>query len=164
MADHGRQQRFEQAQELLAATIQSCDRLLTALLDERSAVQSNDVTALNGAVSRKKIHLADLEGHEQHRVALLSACKYKSDLDSMQQFVRSNDDSRATLQTLWSTTLKRLGECRDANNTNGAVIAAQRKLHTDAISILRQQEQDPETYGPGGKTETTGQYRALAEV
>lgn len=164
MTDSGRQQRFDRTKELLSATLHSCDRLLNALLDESAAVQANDISALNGAVSRKKIHLADLERHEQKRVALLNACKHKSDLESMQQFINNNDSQQATLQDLWSTTLTRLAACRETNNANGAIIAAQRRLHGDALSVLRQQEDPPETYGPGGKTETTGQYRALAEV
>ncbi|MFK8053613.1 MAG: flagella synthesis protein FlgN [Woeseiaceae bacterium] len=164
MSESARQQRFERTETLLSETLHSCDRLLNALLDERAAVQDNDLAALNGAVSRKKIHLADLERHEQKRVALLSACKHKSDLDSMQRFVADNDNRNAVLQDLWSSTLKRLAECREANNANGAIIAAQRRLHGDALAVLRNQDEPPETYGPGGKTETTGQYRALAEV
>lgn len=163
-AEISRKERFERCQQLLKATVQSCDRLLNALLDERAAVKANDLIALNDAVSRKKIHLADMEQHENRRVALLKACDYRQDLDAMQRFISSNDDSGAVLQLLWSKTLSHLAECRKANNTNGAVIAAQRQMHGDAIKVLRRQDEDLETYGPGGKTESTGQYRALAEV
>ncbi|MEN7342605.1 MAG: flagellar protein FlgN [Pseudomonadota bacterium] len=158
------QQRFEQCDKLLSATLHSCDLLLKALHDERAAVKSRDPSALNDAVSRKKIHLAELEKHEKQRIALLEACNMPSDLESMKRFVVKNDNNEASLTRVWNATLKRLAECRDANNTNGTIIASQRQMHSDAIDAIRQQEQDPETYGPGGKTETTGQYRALAEV
>ena len=162
-ADAARQ-RYLRARALLEATAHSCERLLDAMRDERVALQNADTAAVNGAVSRKKIHLADLESHEAERKALLSACGSAVSLDAMQAFIRDNDDPRKTLATLWGQTLDLLAQCRAANNTNGAIIAAQRRQHNEALKVIRQQEAEPETYGPQGQTETTGQYRALAEV
>ena len=163
MTDAARQQRFQRTHALLTATVRSCERLLNALLDERGALQANDISALNGAISRKKIHLADLESHEKQRRALLAACRHKDDLAAMQRFIDDND-SRKQLNDLWSRTLQLLGKCREANTTNGVIIAAQRRQRSEAMSIIRQEEAEPDTYGPAGKTETTGQYRALAQV
>lgn len=156
-------QRFEQTHALLSDTVKSCERLYNALQDERSALASDDARALDSAVGRKKVHLAELEKLEQRRRALLAACKRKEDLQSMQQFVVENDRNRA-LQALWSRTLELLAACRKANQTNGAVIASQRRNTSEALGVLRNEPQEPETYGATGKTETTGQYRALAEV
>lgn len=156
-------QRFEQTRTLLRDTVKSCERLYNALQDERVALAGDDAAALDGAVGRKKIYLADLEKLEQRRRALLSACKRSEDLKSMQRFVVENDRNRE-LQALWSRTLELLAACRKANQTNGAVIASQRRNTGEAIGVLRNETQEPETYGATGKTETTGQYRALAEV
>lgn len=156
-------QRFEQTHALLSDTVKSCERLFNALQDERGALASDNASALDSAVGRKKIHLAELEKLEQRRRALLAACKQKEDLQSMQRFVVENDRNRA-LQALWSRTLELLAACRKANQTNGAVIASQRRNTTEALGVLRNEPQEPETYGASGKTETTGQYRALAEV
>ncbi len=163
MNDDARQQRFQRTHALLTATVRSCERLLTALLDARGALTSNDIAALNGAVSRKKIHLADLESHEKQRKSLLAACRHKDDLVSMQRFIDDNDSGKQ-LTELWARTIELLGKCRNANRTNGAIIAAQQRQRGEAMAVIRQEQPEPETYGPAGKTETTGQYRALAEV
>ena len=156
-------QRFEQTHALLSDTVKSCERLYNALQDERVALAGDDAGALDSAVGRKKVHLAALEKLEQRRRALLAACRYKEDLQSMQRFVLDNDRNRE-LQALWSRTLELLAACRKANQTNGAVINSQRRNTGEALSVLRNEPQEPETYGATGKTETTGQYRALAEV
>lgn len=156
-------QRFEQTRLLLGDTVKSCERLHNALQDERVALASNDAGALERAVGRKKIYLAELEKLEQRRRALLAACRCKEDLNTMQRFVVENDRNRE-LQALWSRTLELLAACRKANQTNGAAIAAQRRNTGEALGVLRDAPPEPETYGASGKTETTGQYRALAEV
>lgn len=163
MTDAARRQRFERTHALLTATVRSCERLLNALLDERGALQANDVPALNGAISRKKIHLADLEAHEKQRRSLLAACRHKDDLAAMQRFIDDNDNRRQ-LSELWARTLELLGKCREANTTNGVIIGAQRRQRSEALRVIRQEEVEPDTYGSSGKTETTGQYRALAQV
>ena len=157
------QQRRTQLQEILTQTQRSCERLRNALSDERDALRSNDTVQLDAAVGRKKLHLADLEKLEQRRRALLAACKLKDDLPAMQRFVTSSD-ADGSLTKLWQATMEMVAECRDTNNTNGAIIAAQRQHNSKTLGVLRDQPEAPETYGPEGKTETTGQYRALAEV
>lgn len=157
------QQRRTQLQHILAETQQSCERLRNALSDERDALGSNDTELLEAVVGRKKLHLADLEKLEHRRRALLAACNLKDDLPAMQRFVASHDTD-GSLVALWRKTMDLVGECRDTNNTNGAIIAAQRQHREKALRLLSQQPEDPETYGPEGKKETTGQFRALAEV
>lgn len=157
------QQRSAQLREILTQTQRSCERLGNALNDERNALRENDTSLLDAVLGRKKQHLSDLEKLEQRRVALLAACKMKNDLPAMQRFVASND-SDGSLAALWQKTMTLVAQCRDTNNTNGAIIAAQQQHRAKALRILNQQPEEPETYGPEGKTETTGQFRALAEV
>lgn len=156
-------QRSTQLHDLLDASCRSCDRLLNALNDERNALQADHPEQLSVAVARKKSHLADLETLERQRRALLAACKLKDDLPSMQQFIATNDGD-GSLTALWERTMELVRQCREMNRTNGVIIAAQRTAQAEAMSVLRAQPVEPETYSPEGKTETTGQYRALAEV
>ncbi|MEM9171308.1 MAG: flagellar protein FlgN [Pseudomonadota bacterium] len=156
-------QHSRKLQDILVASGKSCDRLLNALNDERNALKADDTSQLSAAVARKKSHLADLESLETQRRALLAACKYKDDMAAMERFIHQHDSS-GDLMTLWQQTMELVRQCRESNRTNGIIIAAQQRQQAEALNVLREQDADTETYGPQGKTETTGQYRAIAEV
>ncbi|MEO0364389.1 MAG: flagellar protein FlgN [Pseudomonadota bacterium] len=158
-------QRFERTRTLLGETQKFAERLLNALHDERNALRDTDSNALAACAGRKKVHLAALErlGHE--RKAMLAASQTADTVQGMNAYIQSLD-STGTLEAAWSKVIALLSECREANNANGIIITAQNRQNQEALRVMRgdQGEAELETYSPDGKTETTGQYRALAEV
>ena len=163
MTMDARPQRFEHTRTLLVDTQRAAERLINALYDERTALRHDDTSSLTGAVGRKKVHLATLEKLDHQRRGLLASCRYSDDLDGMARFIADHDEGGA-LEMHWSKTLALLAEGREANTANGAIIATQQRQRAEAMRVLRGMPEEPETYGPEGKTETSGQYRALAEV
>ncbi|MEM6817640.1 MAG: flagellar protein FlgN [Pseudomonadota bacterium] len=157
--------RFERTQTLLSETQRAAERLLNALYDERNALRDDDSDALSSCVSRKKMHLDALEKLGHARQAMLAADDFDDTMQGMTTFVRRNDRD-GVLESLWSRVIALLSECREANNGNGIIIASQQKQKQEALRVMRGQDgpSDTETYNPDGKAETTGQYRALAEV
>ncbi|MEL7310333.1 MAG: flagellar protein FlgN [Pseudomonadota bacterium] len=158
-------QRYERTQELLSETQKFAERLLNALYDERNALRDADSNALAACAGRKKVHLAALErlGHE--RKAMLASNQTADTVQGMNAYIKTLDRGGA-LETTWSKVIALLSECREANKANGIIITAQHRQNQEALRVMRgdQGQAEPETYSPDGKTETTGQYRALAEV
>ncbi|MEO1580420.1 MAG: flagellar protein FlgN [Pseudomonadota bacterium] len=157
--------RFDRILALLNETQRAAERLLNALYDERNALRDDDSDALSSCVSRKKMHLDALEKLGHSRQAMLAADDVEDTMQGMTSYVRRNDRDGA-LEAVWSKVIALLSECREANNGNGIIIASQQKQKQEALRVMRGQDgtSDTETYNPDGKADTTGQYRALAEV
>lgn len=158
-----RNERYARTHILVEATLATCQRLLNALRDERTALESDDSSALADAGSRKQIHLAQLQRHESNRQQLLASYRCEADLEAMRKFIEGFDGN-GELMKVWNATIALLAQCRDTNNTNGTIVALRRRQVSEALRILRAGEEVPETYGPEGKKESTGQFRALAQV
>lgn len=158
-----RNERFARAREILSPTVEAARRLKTALEDERSALESDDTAALAAAGSRKRVHIGELERLDGQRRRMLERFRYENDLGSMRDFIATCDD-RGVLAARWQELIEVLGQCRHLNTVNGTVVQARRHQVAEALSVVRGDSNDAEVYGPGGKTETTGRFRALAEV
>lgn len=158
-----RNERFACAREVLSPTVEAARRLKGALEDERSALENEDTSALAAAGSRKRVHIGELERLEGQRRQMLARFRYENDLKSMRSFIESCDD-RGVLSARWRELIDLLEQCRHLNTVNGTVVQARRHQVSEALSIVRGGDNEAEVYGPGGKTETTGRFRALAEV
>jgi flagella synthesis protein FlgN len=158
-----RNERFARAREILSPTVEAARRLKGALEDERSALENEDMPGLAAAGSRKRVHIGELEKLEARRRQLLERFRYDNDLSSMRSFIEACDDN-GVLAARWRELIEVLEQCRHLNTVNGTVVQARRHQVAEALSVVRGSDNDVEVYGPGGKTETTGRFRALAEV
>lgn len=158
-----RNERFARAREILSPTVEAARRLKSALEDERGALENEDMQALAAAGGRKRVHIGELEKLESRRRQLLEHYRHGDDLSSMRGFIESCDDN-GVLSARWRELIEVLEQCRHLNTVNGTVVQARRHQVSEALSVVRGNDSDVEVYGPGGKTETTGRFRALAEV
>lgn len=156
---------FERSRALLSETRRNAERLLNALYDERNALRDDNSEAIAACVGRKKVLLATLDKLGHQRQAMLADAGIADNMQGMKRYIDTTDQD-GVLNALWQSVVALLSESQEANNGNGIIIAAQQRQKQDALLMLRGQstEAGTETYSPDGKAETTGQYRALAEV
>lgn len=146
-------------------------RLLAALDSEKQALAGRDSQALADAAGRKQAALADMENLERDRRRLAQALGHGVSAQDMTQLIARaavefpNARTVAELSAAWNSLGSTLRRCRDANATNGRVVASLQRRVQQALNLLRGGRGEVATYGRTGSTQLAGaSARALARV
>lgn len=129
------EQRPQRLDEVLSAQIRCAEAMLAALEREEQALLAAEHAALDAARADKDRLTAELEALEQCRLALDASTGARS----------AATEERAE----WQTLLALIGECRERNRRNGALLGARRESVAWALRSLR--GTGPEPYGANGR-------------
>jgi flagella synthesis protein FlgN len=71
-------------------------------------------------------------------------------------------DAGGTLDPAWQQLLQLLKRCRLINESNGALVASQRRHVQQALTLLSGHALEEDIYGPDGMTLNTGRTTTIA--
>lgn len=149
--------------QLLRAGIHCATGLQEILTDERAALESQDTEALNQAATSKQQFLSKLEELEAARREICNVTGFSSDAGAMEEIVKWCDTDSLILG-YWNHFIDLARECSELNTRNGAIINVRRQQIAGALSIVRGESRNNETYGRNGRDSNKSAKRVLAEI
>jgi len=144
----------------LGGQIAAAHLLLKILEEEHTALKGADAHALDRAGSAKIAALNEFERLEQARRQL---CRLHDGRAAFERLIDTLDRGTA-LRSAWQHLLELTGRCRDANQTNGLIIAYRQKQIRQLLGVLRGAS-GAHTYSPSGTPNAiAASARALARA
>ena len=145
---------------LLNGEIETLSGLLDILQREYGALKTNDLAAIEHAITHKQQQLAQVQACEQRRHALLQAAGFSLDKQGMSNYLRNA--AHAPSVQPWQLLLKLSSQCQKQNQINGGLVDISRRHAQHVVAILRGQTPEPDLYGPAGETRSAGTTQTLA--
>ncbi|MFT5482483.1 MAG: flagella synthesis protein FlgN [Halieaceae bacterium] len=141
----------------------SClQQLVDVLQLEYDALLNGDIDVIEAATKAKNQALNAQTAATQARQAFTTANLAGSSAD-LQQFM-ADRDSTDPLAVSFSELTALAGQCREANHRNGRLIV-QKQAHTrGALAIIRQTDNQPDTYSNQGNAATAHSSRSLGKA
>jgi flagellar biosynthesis/type III secretory pathway chaperone len=137
--------------------------LVETLQDERRALESQDMDALDIAISEKSKSVESLRLAEEQRKALCVAAGFPDGPEQMNDAIAWCDDY-SVVANCWQHLLEIVTRCDSLNMSNGAIIRS-RKTHVDAsIAIIRGDSHNPSLYNRDGQNPARQSLRSIAEA
>jgi flagellar biosynthesis/type III secretory pathway chaperone len=138
-----------QLETVLEQQARCSTELLQCLNAERKALAERNTDALEKISQDKSNHTQTLEQLETRRKQLVSALDCGTDANGMQRCINKFGD-QSRLASLWKRVIRNIGECRDSNIANGAVLEIGRQHVEQALTILRGESAGPMVYDAQG--------------
>ena len=136
--------------ELLSDTVYQALGLKESLEDERKALETEDMAAIERAVDVKSTCVAKLKVLDQKRDSLCKSWGFKSGPDQMQAVIDYCDDAEL-IRNRWDHLMLVAAESSAMNLTNGAIIRVRQQQFESSLSLLRGRTPRIDTYGQRGK-------------
>lgn len=149
--------------QLLRASVLCASGLKEILNDERAALERQNTEALNEAAASKQLSLSRLEALETERREICEVSGFSSRPEDMEEMVKTCDSELSNLER-WNQFVELARECSELNIKNGAIINLRRQQITGALSVIRGESQDNETYSRNGLDTASNAKRVLAEI
>lgn len=144
---------FEKARneivELLSDTVYQALGLKEALEDERKALETEDLAALERAVDVKGTCVEKLKRLDRKRDTLCTSWGFASGPDQMQDVIDFCDDADL-IKARWNQLMVIAAESNAMNLTNGAIIRVRQQQFESSLSLLRGRTPRIDTYGQRG--------------
>ena len=130
---------------------------------ERTALEDQNIDALNAAALHKQSFLTELEALETERREICHNRGFSSKPDAMDELIQWCDPE-LLIRGHWDRFVDVARECSELNFSNGAIINVRRQQISGALAVIRGESRNQETYSRSGRdTSSTGQ-RVLAEI
>lgn len=153
----------EHLEKLLAEETAALAQLETVLDREHELLIANDVDALERAGETRQTLVGTLVRAEDERRSLCRMMNVPPDHQGLERLLAWCDPSR-TLKRRWAECAERATRCRQANDRNGALVAARMKRLEGVLEVLTGRAQS-KVYGRQGAFETPGRSpRVLVRV
>lgn len=150
-------------EQILHAGVHCATGLKEILKEERNALETQNTDALNNSGKNKHVFLTKLEDLEVERRKICIAGGFEPDAPGMEQLVKTCD-SDSPLLGYWTDFVDLARECSDLNIANGAIINLRRQQIAGALSVVRGENHDNETYSRNGRDNPGNTKRILAEI
>ena len=152
----------EKLESLLMEEAVCAQHLLTTLKEEREALASRNAEALKEATDHKNLFVHELEKLESVRIKLhsLGPQDHQGSFNDLLVWC----DPRQQLEKQWADLLTTVEDCKQANETNGAMLKTQEHQVNTALSILCGVDQDETLYDANGNKRQTDPGRPLAKA
>jgi len=123
-----------------------------ALLDkEHDALRGRDIDALETLADARQASVVKLLKIEEERRSLCSMLGYDTDLAGLAKLLAWCDPAH-TLGKSYAECATRARDCRDLNNRNGVLVAAQMKRVEGLLGAMTGSTAEPRSYGPRGQS------------
>lgn len=137
--------------------------LLETLKDERTALESQDDTALLEAVTAKSHCVGELRELESKRRHICEAIGFASGPFQMEELSAWCDED-SVIKNSWDQLMEIAAECNAQNLANGSVIRI-RQNHIEAnLAVLRGSASESDTYHRHGNNHHAMIQRSIAEA
>ena len=149
LADQNLAVRATELANIMKAATDCVDRLLALLEEERDALSTGDIEAIDCCGKNKADCVVLLERLDSERAQLCRELSLENaDIDG---FLQEHQASPTADQ--WEKFLRRLEVCKEANSVNGSFTRIRRGHIEKALRILRGSDDAPALYGPNGMDE-----------
>lgn len=136
--------------ELLSDTVYQALGLKESLEDERKALETEDMAAIERAVEVKSTCVEKLKVLDRQRDTLCKSWGFESGPDQMQSVIDFCDDANI-VRNRWDHLMLVAAESSAMNLTNGAIIRVRQQQFESSLSLLRGRTPRIDTYGQRGK-------------
>jgi flagella synthesis protein FlgN len=137
--------------------------LADILVDEKRALEAQNMDALDLAISNKSKCVAELRLAEDQRQKYCNDCGMPAGPEQMQSMIDWCDEY-SIVANAWRHLMEVIAQCDFLNMTNGAIIRS-RKQHVDtSISILRGGQPASMIYNRDGQKPQPHGLRSIAEA
>jgi flagellar biosynthesis/type III secretory pathway chaperone len=137
--------------------------LADALADEKRALESQDMDALDVAISNKSKCVAELRLVEDQRKRICTDCGFGDKTKQMQQMIAWCDEY-AIVANCWQHLMEVVANCDLLNTTNGAIIRSRKQQVDSSISILRNGQPALTVYNRDGQKPQQHGLRSIAQA
>ncbi len=152
-----------QAVEIIDDSIVYALGLKEILQQERSALESEDLAALQAALDGKTACVDTLRSLDQRRIDLCELAGFAGDAGQMQDLIDWCDEDD-TVNSRWEHLLVIAAESSAINLTNGAIIRLRQQQFESSLAVLRGVTPGTETYGSSGSTSGRLDRSSLAQA
>ena len=149
--------------DLLGTSVFQALGLKESLVEEKAALEKQDMDALDDAVANKSRCVTELQALDSTRTSLCVDAGFDAGPDQMEK-VMAWCDTDATISNCWDHLLQLATECNALNMTNGAIIRARQQQINANLSVLRGQPPEAATYGREAGGAAQNMRRSLAEA
>ncbi len=146
--------------DILGKSVFQALGLKESLEDERRALETQDLEALDLAVTNKGICIEELKRLESARANVCVDAGF--DPEAMQQLTEWCDDD-SMIERRWNDLIELATECNSLNLTNGNIIRARQVQLGGRLAVLRGAFETPATYERDGSGPAHAN-RSLAEA
>jgi flagellar biosynthesis/type III secretory pathway chaperone len=137
--------------------------LKASLEDEREALETQDIDALDAVVTSKSAYAENLQVLDRRRGALCQEWGFSAGPDQMQQLIDWCDEDDL-ISDRWQQLLNIAAEGNALNLTNGAIIRVRQQQFESSLSVLRGVMPGSDTYSRNGEESGDISRRPLAEA
>ena len=137
--------------------------LRESLVEEKSALERQDLAALDCAVEAKSRCVNDLAALDSKRSGLCTQAGFEAGPEQMQSVMAWCDEG-AVIADAWDELMAIAADCNALNMTNGAIIRVREQQIRSSLSVLRGQAPANDTYGHPRKASSGFDQRSLAEA
>lgn len=137
--------------------------LKEALEDERKALESQDIEALDAIVVSKSRCVEELQQLDQERIRLCEEWGFEDGPHQMTALIEWCDEDQL-ISSRWEQLMVIAAEGSALNMTNGAIIRLRQQQFDAGLAVLRGATAGPATYDHNGVDGTDHNRRSLAEA
>jgi len=145
-----------------ASVLQALD-LKESLEVERTALENQDVDALDAVVNKKSACAEQLQTLDRQRGTFCQHLGFPDGPDQMQQLIDWCDEDQL-ISSRWEELVNIAAEGSALNLTNGAIIRVRQQHFESSLSVLRGVAPGSDTYGRNGEESGEFSRRSLAEA
>ncbi|MEL7187376.1 MAG: flagellar protein FlgN [Pseudomonadota bacterium] len=149
--------------ELLSDTVYQALALKESLEDERKALETEDMAAIERAVEIKSACVEKLKDLDQKRDTLCKSWGFTAGPDQMQDVIDYCDDADL-IKDRWNELMVIAAESSAINLTNGAIIRIRQQQFESSLSLLRGRTPRIDTYGQHGNGSGDFKSQSLAQA
>ena len=149
--------------EILGDSVYQALGLKGALEDERSALEAQDLEALNATMDSKAACTGQLQKLDAARAALCEEWGFAAGPYQMTELIEWCDQDQL-ISSRWEQLMVIAAEGSALNLTNGAIIRLRQQQFESSLSILRGVKPGADTYGRNGGENGELSRRSLAEA
>ena len=153
----------KQLADVVGTSVLHAMGLRESLVDEKSALESQDLAALDSAVEAKSRCVNDLAALDSKRSGLCTRAGFEAGPEQMQAVMAWCDEG-SVIANAWDELMAIAADCNALNMTNGAIIRVREQQIRSSLSVLRGQAPANDTYGHPRKTSSGFDQRSLAEA
>lgn len=149
--------------DILGTSVLHAMGLKESLVAENTALERQDVAALDAAVASKGRCVSELQSLDAERTRLCTVAGFEAGAGQMQSLMAWCDEG-SVIANAWDQLMGIAAECNALNMTNGAIIRVREQQVRSGLSLLRGQAPESDTYGHPDRAGSGFEQRTLAEV
>lgn len=142
--------------QLLEENIQTTDKLLTLLEEERTHLKQRNHTVIPALLEQKHQLMSRLEQTAAQRQQWLTQAPQQTDTQTADERWNTllTDLGGPTLTKLWDTFKDNLTACQQNNEVNGRMIGRGQQSVRQLLTLLKGQVEAPTLYNQSGSTQS----------